>query len=96
MENNEFDNVNEQQEVAENSSDSLWILAAIGLGLTTIGLGIKDFFTSRKLQQEREKNKLYQDALRIHQAEINELKSGQERRAYRDRLWEELQAEMEK
>lgn len=96
MENNEFDNVNEQQEVAENSSDSLWILAAIGLGLTTIGLGIKDFFTSRKLQQEREKNKLYQDALRIHQAEINELKSEQERRAYRDRLWEELQAEMEK
>ena len=71
------------------------MIAAIGLGLTTIGIGIKDFFTSRKLKQEREKKKLYQEALKKHQAQINELKNEKESREYRDRLWAEIQAEME-
>lgn len=70
----EISNVDSNQELAEQGSDNFWLIAAIGLGLTTIGIGIKDFFTSRKLKQEREKNKLYQETLKKHQAQINELK----------------------
>lgn len=91
----EISNVDPNQELAEQGSDNFWLIAAIGLGLTTIGIGIKDFFTSRKLKQEREKNKLYQEVLKKHQAQINELKNEKERREYRDRLWAEIQAEME-
>lgn len=71
----EISNVDPNQELAEQVSDNFWLIATIGLGLTTIGIGIKDFFTSRKLKQEREKNKLYQDVLKKHQAQINELKN---------------------
>ncbi len=91
----EVDNVNGQQELAENDSYSLWIWTTIVLTATTIGLGVKNFFTSRKLKQEREKNALYQKALKMHQAEIDELKSEKARREYRDRLWAEIQAELE-
>ena len=91
----EISNVDPNQELAEQGSDNFWLIATIGLGLTTIGIGIKDFFTSRKLKQEREKNKLYQEALKKHQAQINELKNEKERREYRDRLWAEIQVEME-
>lgn len=91
----EISNVDPNQELSEQGSDNSWLIAAIGLGLTTIGIGIKDFFTSRKLKQEREKNKLYQEAIKKHQAQINELKNEKERREYRDRLWAEIQAEME-
>ena len=91
----EISNVDPNQELAEQGSDNLGLIAAIDLGLTTIGIGIKDFFTSRKLKQEREKNKLYQEVLKKHQAQINELKNEKERREYRDRLWAEIQAEME-
>ena len=79
----EISNVDPNQELAEQGSDNFWLIAAIGLGLTTIGIGIKDFFTSR------EKNKLYQEALKKHQAQINELKNEKERREYRDRPWAE-------
>lgn len=85
----EISNVDPNQELAEQGSDNFWLIAAIGLGFTTIGIGIKDFFTSRKLKQEREKNKLYQEVLKKHQAQINELKNEKERREYRDRLWAE-------
>ena len=68
----EISNVDPNQELAEQGSDNFWLIAAIGLGFTTIGIGIKDFFTSRKLKQEREKNKLYQEVLKKHQAQINE------------------------
>lgn len=85
----EISNVDPNQELAEQGSDNFWLIATIGLGLTTIGIGIKDFFTSRKLKQEREKNKLYQEALKKHQAQINELKNEKERREYRDRPWAE-------
>ena len=85
----EISNVDPNQELAEQGSYNFWLIAAIGLGLTTIGIGIKDFFTSRKLKQEREKNKLYQEVLKKHQAQINELKNEKERREYRDRLWAE-------
>ena len=85
----EISNVDPNQELAEQGSDNFWLIAAIGLVLTTIGLGIKDFFTSKKLKQERNKNKLYQEVLKKHQAQINELKNEKERREYRDRLWAE-------
>ena len=85
----EISNVDPNQELAEQGSDNFWLIAAIGLGFTTIGIGIKDFFTSRKLKQEREKNKLDQEVLKKHQAQINELKNEKERREYRDRLWAE-------
>ena len=85
----EISNVDPNQELAEQGSDNFWLIAAIGLGFTTIVIGIKDFFTSRKLKQEREKNKLYQEVLKKHQAQINELKNEKERREYRDRLWAE-------
>ena len=85
----EISNVDPNQELAEQGSDNFWLIGAIGLRLTTIGIGIKDFFTSRKLKQEREKNKLYQEVLKKHQAQINELKNEKERREYRDRLWAE-------
>ena len=85
----EISNVDPNQELAEQGSDNFFLISAIGLGLTTIGIGIKDFFTSRKLKQEREKNKLYQEVLKKHQAQINELKNEKERREYRDRLWAE-------
>lgn len=91
----ELNKVDPNQELSEQGSDNFWLIAAIGFGITTIGLGIKDFFTSRKLKQEREKNKLYQEALIKHQAQINELKNEKERREYRDRLWAEIQAELE-
>lgn len=90
-----LDNVNQQQEVSESDSEGLWIALAIGGAITSAVLFVKNIFTKKALKEEREKNKLYQGALRKHQAEINELKSEKERRAYRDRLWEELQAEME-
>ena len=54
----ERNNVDPNQELSEQGSDNFWLIAAIGFGITAIGLGIKDFFTSRKLKQEREKNKL--------------------------------------
>lgn len=92
----QISNVDPNQELAEQGSDNFWLIAAIGLVLTTIGLGIKDFFTSKKLKQERNKNKLYQETLKKHQAQINELKNEKECREYRDRLWAEIQAEMEK
>lgn len=95
MGNNELDNVNDKQEIEGNSTEGIWIVTTIGLGIAAGGLWINNILTKKALKQEREKNKLYQDALRKHQAEINELKSEKERRVYRDRLWEELQAEVE-
>jgi hypothetical protein len=95
MSENELNNIEPNQEVLEDGSDNFWLIAAIVFCLTTIGFGIKDFFTSRNLKQEQEKNKLYQEALKKHQAQINELKNEKERREYRDRLWAEIQAEME-
>lgn len=91
----DLNNVDQNQEASENSSERIWIWTTIGLGLTAIGLSIKNFFISKELKQEREKNALYQKALKMHQAEINELKSENERREYKDRLWAEIQAEME-
>lgn len=39
----EISNVDPNQELAEQGSDNFWLIAAIGLGLTTIGIGIKRF-----------------------------------------------------
>ncbi len=66
-------------------------------GLTAAtGILVADDIRVRKSRnQEREKNVLYQEAIKKHQAEINALKSDIEREAYKNRLWEELQARME-
>lgn len=95
MKNSEFNNIEEPQNT--DGLDAGQIGAGVGiLGLVFgIGMGIKAWNDRRALKKEREKNKLYQEAIRKHQAKINELKSEKERRAYRDRLWELLQAEME-
>ena len=39
----EISNVDPNQELAEQGSDNFWLIATIGLGLTTIGIGIKRF-----------------------------------------------------
>lgn len=69
----------------------------IETGLTTVaGIFAADDIRVRKSRnQEREKNVLYQEAIKKHQAEINALKSDIEREEYKNRLWAELQARME-
>lgn len=93
MDNTELENV-EENETGFNA-EQVGIGAGI-LGLIFgIGMGIKAWHDNRALKKEREKNALYQEALRKHQAIIDELKSEKERREYRDRLWEELNADKE-
>ena len=58
-------------------------------------MGIKAWISGRALKKEREKNALYQEAIRKHQAEINALKNDREREEYKNRLWEELKARSE-
>lgn len=73
--------------------------AEIGVGVGIAGvafgiyMGIKAWIANRKFKQEREKNKLYQELLRKHQAEIDALKNDREREAYKEQLWVALKAE---
>ena len=98
MDNYELENT--ETEVSETGKDVdgglivLAIAAVAGLG-ASICLGVKNLFLKIELKEEREKNTAYQELLRNHEAEINELKNDKERRAYRDRLWAQVQAEME-
>ena len=94
------------EDSSEDEQDSKQIditKIAIGAGiigfLSSIVMGIKTWKTKRKLkkanialEKEREKNKLYQEALKKHQAEINALKDDLEREEYKNRLWEELKS----
>lgn len=93
MDNTELENV-EENETGLNAEQ-----VGIGAGILGLifgfGMGIKAWHDNRALKKEREKNALYQEALRKHQAIIDELKSEKERREYRDRLWEELNADKE-
>jgi hypothetical protein len=41
-------------------------------------------------KKNAEKSKLYQEAIRKHQAEIDILKTDKERESYKQRLWEEI------
>ena len=59
------------------------------------GMTLDDIRVSRSRKKEREKNKLYQEALKKHQAQINALKSAREREEYKDRLWEALMSQRE-
>lgn len=54
---------------------------------------IKAWIANRKLKQEREKNKLYQELIRKHQVEIDALKNDREREVYKEQLWAALKAE---
>lgn len=93
MDNNELDNVEQNTEGLD--AGQVGIIAGILGGLFGIGMGIKAWITSRALKKEREKNALYQEAIRKHQAEINALKNDREREEYKNRLWEELKARSE-
>ena len=93
MDNNELDNVEQTSEGLDAGQVGIWV--GIGGFLFGIGMGIKAWISGRALKKEREKNALYQEAIRKHQAEINALKNDREREEYKNRLWEELKARAE-
>lgn len=93
MDNNELDNVEQNAEDLDAGQVGLWVGG--GGFLFGIGMGIKAWISRRALKKEREKNALYQEAIRKHQAEINALKNDREREEYKNRLWEELKARSE-
>lgn len=93
MDNNELDNVEQNAEGLDAGQVGLWV--GVGGFLFGIGMGIKAWISRRALKKEREKNALYQKAIRKHQAEINALKNDREREEYKNRLWEELKARSE-
>ena len=93
MDNNELDNVGQTSEGLDAGQVGIWV--GIGGFLFGIGMGIKAWISGRALKKEREKNALYQEAIRKHQAEINALKNDREREEYKNRLWEELKARSE-
>ena len=93
MDNNELDNVEQTSEGLDAGQVGIWV--GIGGFLFGIGMGIKAWISGRALKKEREKNALYQEAIRKHQAEINALKNDREREEYKNRLWEELTARSE-
>ena len=93
MDNNELDNVEQTSEGLDAGQVGIWV--GIGGFLFGIGMGIKAWISGRALKKEREKNALYQEAIRKHQAEINALKNDIEREEYKNRLWEELKARSE-
>ena len=93
MDNNKLDNVEQTSEGLDAGQVGIWV--GIGGFLFGIGMGIKAWISGRALKKEREKNALYQEAIRKHQAEINALKNDREREEYKNRLWEELKARSE-
>lgn len=93
MDNNELDNVEQTSEGLDAGQVGIWV--GIGGFLFGIGMGIKAWISGRALKKEREKNALYQEAIRKHQAEINALKNDRQREEYKNRLWEELKARSE-
>ena len=93
MDNNELDNVEQNAEGLDAGQVGLWV--GVGGFLFGIGMGIKAWISRRALKKEREKNALYQEAIRKHQSEINALKNDREREEYKNRLWEELKARSE-
>lgn len=93
MDNNELDNVEQNAEGLDAGQVGLWV--GVGGFLFGIGMGIKAWISRRALKKEREKNALYQEAIRKHQTEINALKNDREREEYKNRLWEELKARSE-
>ena len=93
MDNNELDNVEQNAGGLDAGQVGLWV--GVGGFLFGIGMGIKAWISRRALKKEREKNALYQEAIRKHQTEINALKNDREREEYKNRLWEELKARSE-
>lgn len=109
MDNNELDIYEEEQIIDSCDTESLDDMQddkqldtnkiCIGVGvigsLFGIFMGIKSWRTDRALKKERANNKLFQEALRKHQAEINDLKKAKERKEYENLLWEELMTKSE-
>lgn len=93
------DNFENEQDNSLPDVAKISIIVAIFSFITSIGMGIKTWKSKRALkkanialEKEREKNKLYQEALKKHQAEINALKDDLEREEYKNQLWEELKS----
>jgi hypothetical protein len=108
MNNNEYNNYEEDQlnDSSDSSSESQEgnttdnnndiFKAPFAVAITIAGiLGIDAWISRRALKKEREKNKLFQEALKKHQAEINALKKAKKRREYMDKLWEEIKSKSE-
>lgn len=53
-------------------------------------LAIDNLKVRASRNNERKKNKLFQEALRKHQAEIDALKNLKEREEYKNQLWKEI------
>ena len=66
-----------------------------GLTLLVGLLAFDDLQVRNSRNNVRKKNKLYQEVLRKHQAEINALKNAKEREEYKNRLLEELMTKTE-
>lgn len=95
MDNSELDNIEEQQCTEGIEAGKIGVeIGILGVAFGIV-MGIRSWNDRRKLEKERAKSKLYQEAIKKHQGIIEELNSEKERQAYRDRLWEQLQAEME-
>lgn len=95
MENNELDNLDTGQDMEGLNAGEIGIVFGIIGILSGVGMGIKARINGRALRKEREKNLLYQEIIRKHQAEIDALKNFKEREDYKNRLWEELKSQSE-
>lgn len=88
------------EEIAEISNEGVNDYKKLGMGIG-IGFalgGILTYLQKRKtrkalkqLEEERLKNKAYQEIILKHQAQINAIKDRLERQEYKNRLWEEVQ-----
>ncbi|WP_022779550.1 hypothetical protein [Butyrivibrio sp. AE3009] len=87
---NDKDSKQEINDSGSSNNSKLYLFIIGVLSSTTIALTIKNLWTNHQLKKEREKNALYQEAIRKHQAEIDALKNDKEREEYKNRLWEEL------
>ncbi len=108
MNNNEYNNYEDDQlndssdssseskeeNTTDNNNDVFKGFFAVAMALAGI-LGFDAWRARRALKKEREKNKLFQEALKKHQAEINALKNAKKRREYMDKLWEEIKSKSE-
>lgn len=95
MENNELDDLDVGQDTERLNTGEVGIVFGIISILFGGGMGIRAWINGRALRKEKEKNLLYQEVIRKHQAEIDALKNFKEREDYKNRLWEELNSQSE-
>lgn len=88
---NSDEELNDEKDNNSSDIDPVKVAGGIGLIVTLIAF-VNEKWKNHKLKKM---NKLYQEALRKHQAEIDILKNDKEREEYKERLWEELQKKSE-